>query len=109
MTSSRRDFLKIAGVSALTLMTPAILRPARVEGKTTAGALTAKRWAMAVDPLKCPAGCTDCITACHTVHNVPNFGNPKDEVKWIWQEPFAAAFQGENHLYLGKPLQEQII
>ena len=27
MTSNRRDFLKIAGASALTLMAPAILRP----------------------------------------------------------------------------------
>jgi molybdopterin-containing oxidoreductase family iron-sulfur binding subunit len=48
----------------------------------------------------------DCITACHGVHNVPDFGNPKDEVKWIWTEPFAAAFPGENHSYLGKSLQQ---
>lgn len=106
MTTSRRDFLKIAGVSALTLISPVILRPAWVEGKTTAGALTAKRWAMAVDPAKCSANCTDCIVACHTIHNVPDFGNPKDEVKWIWQEPFAAVFPDNHHVYSGQALQK---
>ncbi len=49
---------------------------------------------MAVDLTKCTADCTDCIVACHTLHNVPNFGNPKDEIKWIWQEPFSVVFPG---------------
>jgi Fe-S-cluster-containing dehydrogenase component len=118
MTSNRREFLKIAGASALTLMAPAILRPAWAKDnviipgdaslKTTSPvqALTAKRWAMAVDPSKCPADCTDCIVACHGTHNVPNFGNPKDEIKWIWTEPFAAVFPGENHTYHGQAIQK---
>ena len=104
MTTNRRDFLKIAGASALTLMAPAILRPswakdnviipgnASLASKTSAKALTAKRWAMAVDPSKCPTGCVDCIAACHGAHNVPDFGNPKDEVKWIWLEEFPHIF-----------------
>jgi len=117
MTSNRRDFLKIAGASAITLIAPAILNPAWAREKIISGAgfpevlssskaLTAKRWAMAVDPSKCSANCTDCITACHTVHNVPDFGNPKDEIKWIWTEPFAAVFPGENHAYLGQAIQK---
>ncbi|PKN53502.1 MAG: 4Fe-4S ferredoxin [Deltaproteobacteria bacterium HGW-Deltaproteobacteria-13] len=113
MTSNRRDFLKIAGASALTLMTPAVFRPVwaqditRIPGQsiTPAKALTAKRWAMAVDPLKCRDGCVDCIAACHATHNVPDFGNRKDEIKWIWTEPFAAAFSGENHAYYGQSIQ----
>ena len=100
MTTNRRDFLKIAGASALTLMAPSILRPAWAkendhsrqrkvqDASKPSNALTAKRWAMAVDPSKCSAGCTDCIAACHAVHNVPEFGNPKDEVKWIWTGAF---------------------
>lgn len=119
MSTSRREFLKIAGVSTLTLIAPAIACPAWAKEKliipggeipvawSPSKALTAKRWAMAIDSSKCPAGCTDCITACHGAHNVPDFGNPKDEIKWIWQEKFAAVFPHESHLYLGEPLQKR--
>ncbi|PKN05037.1 MAG: 4Fe-4S ferredoxin [Deltaproteobacteria bacterium HGW-Deltaproteobacteria-9] len=119
MTVNRREFLKIAGVSTLSLIAPAILcRPAcsqekviipgdsSMKTKSSGRTLTAKRWAMAVNPSKCPADCSACITACHEVHNVPDFGNRKDEVKWIWQEPFAAAFPNEKHAYLGESFQK---
>lgn len=114
MTPNRRDFLKIAGASALTLMTPSFLFPVQAkekiripgEGFPPAKALTAKRWAMAVDPSKCRDDCMDCIAACHEAHNVPAFGNPKDEIKWIWQEPFAHVFPGESHPFLRKSLQQ---
>ncbi len=108
MTTNRREFLKIVGASTLSLIVPAIVCPAWAKEKiipisdfpetlSPSKALTAKRWAMAIDASKCPAGCTDCITACHGVHNVPAFGNPKDEVKWIWQEEFPRIFPEENH------------
>ncbi len=118
MTTNRRDFLKIAGASALTLIAPSILSrawakdnviiPGRASLATNnfANALTAKRWAMAVDPSKCPPDCVDCIAACHGAHNVPDFGNPKDEVKWIWQEPFTAVFPDESHSYLRESLKQ---
>ena len=115
MTPSRRDFLKIAGASALTIMTPAIFVPAWAknsivmppgQGPAPQKALAAKRWAMAVDLTKCTANCADCIVACHAIHNVPDFGNPKDEVKWIWTEPFASVFPGESHAYSGEKLQK---
>jgi molybdopterin-containing oxidoreductase family iron-sulfur binding subunit len=117
MKSSRREFLKIAGASTLSLIAPAILcRPAfsqekaivesSLKTKSSGQALTAKRWAMAVTPSRCPADCTACITACHRTHNVPDFGNRKDEVRWIWQEPFAAVFPNEKHAYLGESLQK---
>ena len=114
MTTNRREFLKIAGASALTLVTPSLLSPlwaretVRIPGQdfTPVKALMAKRWAMVIDASKCPPDCTDCITACHTVHNVPDFGNPKDEVKWIWTEPFAAVFPDENHPYREQGLQK---
>lgn len=113
MTPSRRDFLKIAGASALTLITFPVLPAAakndiRLPGQdfTPAKALSAKCWAMAIDASKCPPDCTDCITACHAVHNVPNLDNPKEEVKWIWTEPFASVFPAENHAYSGQALQK---
>jgi molybdopterin-containing oxidoreductase family iron-sulfur binding subunit len=112
MTANRRDFLKIAGASALTLMTPGLL-PAwakdnlKIPGQEipAARALTGKRWAMAIDASKCTADCNDCIIACHKIHNVPDFGNPKDEVKWIWTEPFASVFSAEDHAYQQQTLQ----
>jgi len=114
MTTNRRDFLKIAGVSALAVMTPSIILPAwakenvRIPGQdfAPAKALTAKRWAMVIDPSKCSADCTDCIIACHATHNVPDFGNRKDEIKWIWTEPFASVFSAEDHTYQGQSLQK---
>jgi len=115
MTSSRRDFLKIAGASALTLVTPTIFLPAWAKdvivippGQSLAPVKSqaARRWAMAVDLTKCAADCNDCIAACHAIHNVPAFGNSKDEIKWIWKESFASVFPGETHAYSGEKLQK---
>ena len=103
MTPSRREFLKIAGVSTLSLIMPMISCPAWAKDNLTipgGDSLTAKRWGMAIDASKCPVGCVDCITACHGEHNVPDIGNPKDEIKWIWQEKFSAVFPHESHPYL---------
>lgn len=112
MTTNRRDFLKIAGASALTLITFPLL-PVRADenfpipgqASMSVNPLSAKRWAMAIDVSRCGTDCTDCITACHAVHNVPDFSNPKDEVKWIWTEPFSSVFPAEDHLYQGKAIQ----
>jgi molybdopterin-containing oxidoreductase family iron-sulfur binding subunit len=52
---------------------------------------------MAVDARKCPPGCRDCITACHLAHNVPDFGNPKDDVHWIGLERVDHVFPAEAH------------
>ncbi len=115
MTSSRRDFLKMAGASALTLVTPTIFLPAWAKdavvippGQSLASqkALAAGRWAMAADLTKCAPDCADCMVACHAMHNVPNFGNSKDEIKWIWKESFAAVFPAEAHAYSGEKLQK---
>jgi molybdopterin-containing oxidoreductase family iron-sulfur binding subunit len=118
MTTNRREFLKIAGVSALTLIlpqpwvAPQVVAAARSDAPrqslSTPGAspaLTAKCWAMAVDTAKCPASCTECIDACHTVHNVPDFGRSKHEVKWIWREDFPRIFPEANHAYLPKAVR----
>lgn len=49
-----------------------------------------------------------CIDACNNIHNIPDFGNTKDEIKWIWKDSFEAAFPGQLNEYLpeaikGKP------
>ncbi len=114
MTTNRREFLKIVGASAFTLVTSSALFPVRAkdsiripgQDNVFPKALKARRWAMAIDASKCPPDCNDCIVACHAVHNVPNFGNRKDEIKWIWTEPFAAVFPAEDHPYSGSALQK---
>ena len=108
MAPTRREFLKIAGVTAAGLLLPSWAPPtaatAGTEGALAAGApgvlrqpLTAKRWAMAVDAAKCRPGCRDCIDACHTVHNVPDFRNLKDDVHWIALEKVEHIFPAEAH------------
>lgn len=106
MAPTRREFLKKTGFSAVGLILPS--RPclagaqARqpVAGKTFPAApqaLTAKRWAMAIVGGQCPSGCRDCIDACHRAHNVPAFGNPKDDVHWISLERIADIFNAQAH------------
>jgi len=104
MTVDRRKFIKLAGVTAAGLATGAparlLARETSAQGERSAP-LLAKRWAMVIDLKKClrAQGCVDCVNACHRTHNVPDFDNPKDEVKWVWKEPFEHAFHGEEHEY----------
>ncbi|MCD6163768.1 MAG: 4Fe-4S dicluster domain-containing protein [candidate division Zixibacteria bacterium] len=69
--------------------------------------IVGKRWAMVVNLKKCrqKEGCHDCIDACHNVHNVPDFGNPKDEVKWIWKDRFEHAFTEQEHEYISEEVK----
>ncbi|MEW6333986.1 MAG: sulfate reduction electron transfer complex DsrMKJOP subunit DsrO [Thermodesulfobacteriota bacterium] len=108
MAPTRREFLKIAGCSAVGLAVP--LLPSRAASQAKAptaappqtapppqAALTAKRWAMAIEPRKCRSDCTDCIAACHLEHNVPAIGNPKDDIHWIGLEKIGHVFPAEAH------------
>jgi molybdopterin-containing oxidoreductase family iron-sulfur binding subunit len=49
---------------------------------------------MVIDTRRCNEreGCTACIDACHKLHNVPQFGERRHEIKWIWKEPYKHAF-----------------
>ena len=113
MEWSRRTFLKIAGISALGVG----LKPFAGAGATkkqpeflrSSTALVAKRWAMVVDYAKCPPSCRDCVAACHQTHNVPDFGNPKDEIKWIWREPYGDVFPSQEHKFLGAGFKEKSV
>ncbi len=111
MDGSRRNFFKLAGLTALGVaggtavkLTEAQSPKHRETVEALKNPLTAKRWAMVVDLRKCSehGDCDTCIKACHAVHNVPEWDNPKDEVKWIWKEEFEKAFLTlENHYHPG--------
>ena len=111
MNWSRRSFLKLSGIALIGLGLPPSLEEldAAEAPRFNPGPknLKAGRWAMAVDSRKCPPGCKECIEACHRAHNVPDFGNPKDEVKWIWNEPFKDVFPGQEHPFMGEKRKER--
>lgn len=106
MDDARRRFLKIAGLSVLGLGIKPVVDAAAATGEPKVSqspeAKVGKRWAMVVDTKKCltaKPGCKKCVEACNLTHNVPQFDNPKDAVKWIWQEPFDHAFPGNESHY----------
>ncbi|MFZ7112899.1 MAG: sulfate reduction electron transfer complex DsrMKJOP subunit DsrO [Desulfatiglandales bacterium] len=105
MAMNRRQFLKIAGLSAALGMGGKaaweVILPGRAAASLQDVPLTqGKKWGMVVDMTKMTDEVMDrCIAACHTVHNVPTLGNPKEEIKWIWKETYEHTFPGQQHEY----------
>ncbi len=63
---------------------------------------TGKRYGMLIDMRKFranPGLAEKCVKACHLEHNVPNFPNKKDEVKWIWLTQYDNAFTEHSTYY----------
>ncbi len=108
----RRTMLKTAALAGLALTRRpslfAALASARPADMLPPGAaLKARRWAMVIDVKKCLAAtdCPDaCVRACHETHNIPDLGNKKHEVKWIWKEPCGHLFSGQLDPYSGSEL-----
>jgi molybdopterin-containing oxidoreductase family iron-sulfur binding subunit len=40
------------------------------------------------------------MEACHRFHNVPEWGDTRVEIKWIWGDTFEHAFPGQGNEYL---------
>ncbi|UCG52892.1 MAG: 4Fe-4S dicluster domain-containing protein [Candidatus Latescibacterota bacterium] len=113
MGIDRRKFLKVAGVAALGLASGSskqLLARGSSESTTAGKPAVGKRWAMVIDLKKCQQAenCTKCVDACHKFHNVPEFDNPKDEIKWIWKEPFEHAFHNQEHEYAKEELKHSL-
>ena len=97
MNSSRRYFLKVAGLSTFALAAGA----ARAEAATASyeaypEGLKAKRWAMVIDTrrIQTVEDMRPIVEACHKAHNVPTIPG-KHEVKWIWDDTFEHAFAND--------------
>jgi len=120
----RRDFLKITCFSVAGLPSRPIL--GFLSGKAFAKVPKAglRKWAMVVDLNACSSplfpgpegkrtksrhkgGCTDCIDACHRIHNVPDLGAKKDEIKWIWTKPYGDVFPEQVHQFAREGLVSQ--
>ncbi len=67
------------------------------------------QWAMVVDVEKClkEEVREACREACHREHHVPEIPDPKQEVKWIWSEPYEHAFPDQAHPHTAETLKEQ--
>ncbi len=115
MHRSRRDFMKLAGVSALGLSAGTL--GFLGEGANAADALpdaenfkkpiTAKRWAMVIDTAKFDDALhKKVIDACHSVHNVPQIEG-KQEIKWIWTADYESSFPTERPAYLADAVEHR--
>ena len=111
----RRTMLKLSLLTALGLTRRHSLFAALASAQPAdvlppGAALKAGRWAMIIDVKKCLAAkdCPNaCIRACHNTHNVPDLGNKKDEVKWIWKESCEHLFAEQLGEYGGAELARQ--
>ncbi len=114
MKITRKRFLQAGGAALVVVAgkrAAGTFGAAAQQAVAAPGGLTAKRWAMVVDLAKCREkdGCTDCIAACHRVHNVPDVRERSHEVKWVWKEPFEHVFPAAQTEYTqieqrGKPV-----
>lgn len=58
---------------------------------------TEKRYVMALELKTCWSlkDCRVCVDACHELHNVPDIGDEKEKIMWIWVRPFGEVFKNE--------------
>jgi Fe-S-cluster-containing dehydrogenase component len=113
MAGNRRDFLKLAGLTALGATGASSIRATNAHASNTDSHAEAStqgvRLAMVIDLRKFSkndALIERCIEACRREHNVPNFKNdPKNEVKWIWSDDFETAFHSQEFHFIREDLK----
>ena len=119
METSRRHFLKIAGISTLGIGAKPVLdvfasgggeghgdaAPVRMDKGQDA--MTAKHWAMVIDTRKFESAedMEPIIEACDQIHNIPKIENKNHEIKWIWEEEYKHAFPGKGHKFLDERIE----
>jgi molybdopterin-containing oxidoreductase family iron-sulfur binding subunit len=124
MNNGRRKFIKIAGLTAFGIASEQFIstKLQSKAAKLISGSGSTKksiksnnrqkvRLAMVVDLRKCVSqnGCTKCIDVCNKEHNIPDFEETKDEIKWIWKEPYEAAFIDQENFYLKEELKNKMV
>ncbi len=117
MAVDRREFLKIAGLSTLFGLGGKaafdIFAPGELEASMEAAPLSKeKKWAMVIDMRKClkrqeKEECKECMIACHREHNVPDLGNTKEEIKWIFQETYEHVFPGQHNEFMEEGIKHK--
>jgi Fe-S-cluster-containing dehydrogenase component len=113
MGIDRRKFLKITSVSAILGLGGRgafeLIAPGEVEASLKDIPLTkANKWGMVVDMNKI----TDeilrkCQEACHRIHNVPDWGDARVEIKWNWTDTFEHTFPEQGYDFMDERLKEK--
>ena len=114
MERSRRSFLKILGISTLgfgTISSVDLLAEV-VMGEPdfirNPKGFTGKRWALVVDASKLDEETTQkAIDACMKAHNIPQYDDHEEEIKWIWTGKYENVFPGQEHEYLAEEIEEK--
>ena len=117
MSMNRREFLKIAGITTVAGIGAPIVMNGLQKGNLEASqlhvaegpnALKAKRWGFVVDmsKIKTDDDVKRIVDACHSIHNVPDFGEPKDEIKWIWKDTYEHVFPGQENQYMAEEMKD---
>jgi Fe-S-cluster-containing dehydrogenase component len=106
MNITRKKFLEVTGISMLAVAGETLV--AALDSVAGPQALTANRWAMIIDLVKCAQqeGCTDCVDACNKAHNVPASPDYAHRIQWIWKSSFQSAFPNEQNQYQAEGLKE---
>ncbi|MBI5665359.1 MAG: 4Fe-4S dicluster domain-containing protein [Nitrospirae bacterium] len=110
MKIDRRKFLKMAGFTGIGLGLSAadifVKDTAEASSGHSAVSTAAVRHAMVIDvrKFKTPEDYQKITEACHSIHNVPTLipekGNIRHEIKWIWNVPYGQAFPDQvNHYH----------
>ncbi len=112
MSINRRQFLRRASaVAALGLGGSFVVTGLRGKAvnaapqyETKEQGLVAKHWTMVVDmsKFKTKEDFTRVIQSCDTIHNIPDIGNTKEEIKWIWQDDYEHTFTESQNEYLSE-------
>lgn len=116
MRIDRRKFLKLAGLTGIGLSLSGaniFLRQTIGESAITShsDSKTFTHLGMVIDvrKLKSNEDYQMIIDACHDLHNVPTLipekGNPRHEIKWIWTDTFAHTFPGQEHEYMPEDIK----
>ncbi len=117
MNANRRQFLKVASLSAMALssgMATLCASEALAQiapGKYEKGekARKAKRWAMVIDTRKFSSekDYAPLIEACHKAHNVPNIPGDKN-IKWFWLDSYEHTFPDDMNEHMSQKLTKAV-
>ncbi len=116
MENSRREVLKLLGLSALGVSVRPVFNAYAAEGhgagpevRRGEEVLKARQWAMVIDTrhLETVHDLEPLIEACHKGHNVPIFDNRNHEIKWIWETEYKHAFPQKHNSFLNESVEER--